>query len=148
MKRIHLGPFRRRHSLARRAAQRGLTLLEIMIVIAILGILIAIVAPRLFGAKDKADKDLAKLAVDQWAFKDVPMWQAMNSGKSCPESLLTVAQSVGKGQSDIEDPWGTPYELFCGSNLPPGAVGLAVLSYGPDKKKGTEDDIKSWEKNK
>jgi general secretion pathway protein G len=148
MKRIHLGHLRRRrHSVALSAAHRGLTLLEILIVIAILGTLIAIIVPRLFGAKDKADRDLAKLAVDQWAFKDVPMWQATNS-KGCPESLLTVAQSVGKGQSDITDPWGTPYEMFCGANLPPGAQGVAVMSYGPDKKKGTEDDIKSWETNK
>jgi hypothetical protein len=38
--------------------------------------------------------------------------------------------------------------MFCGKeNMPAGASGssFAVLSYGPDKKKGTEDDIKSWE---
>ena len=28
---------------------------------------------------------------------------------------------------------------------PPGATGTFVLSYGPDRKVDTEDDIKSWE---
>jgi general secretion pathway protein G len=145
MKRILLP--HRRHSVALRSAHRGLTLLEIMIVIAILGVLMALVLPRVFGAKEKADADMVKLTVDRWAFKDGPQWQIM-SGKTCPENLLTIAQSLGMGESDIEDPWGTPYEMFCGKeNMPPGAAGsFAVMSYGPDKKKGTEDDIKSWEK--
>jgi len=140
---------RRRHSASLRTAQRGLTLLEIMIVIAILGLIVRLVLPRLFGPKSKADEDIAKLAVDQWAFKDVPMWQALNPGKGCPESLAAVAQALNNGQAETPtDPWGTPYELLCGANLPPGASGLAVMSYGLDKKKGTEDDIKSWEKKK
>jgi hypothetical protein len=91
---------------------------------------------------------VAKLAVDQLAFKDAPQWQ-VSSGRPCPESLLAIAQFAGKSREDTIDPWGTPYELFCGKeNMPPGASGysFAVMSYGPDQKKGTEDDIKSWEK--
>jgi hypothetical protein len=86
-----------------------------------------------------------KLAVDQLAFSHTPQW-AVATGKQCPESLLEVAQHVGKTEQDLLDPWGTPYELFCGEgNLPPGVSrGYAVMSYGPDKKKGTEDDIASW----
>src|SRR5512134_1910565 len=94
---------RRRHSVALRSAHRGLTLLEIMIVIAILGVLMALILPRVFGAKEKADADMVKLTVDRWAFKDGPQWQVM-TGKTCPESLLTIAQSLGMGQADIEDP--------------------------------------------
>ncbi len=96
---------------------------------------------------EESREKIAKLAVDQFAFRNAPQWQ-VSSGKACPDSLLAIAQLMGKGQQDILDPWGTPYEMFCGrENLPAGASGayFAVMSYGPDKKKGTEDDIKSWE---
>ena len=138
----------RRTSFALRAAHRGLTLLEIMIVIAILGLVMGlVVVPKVMDMFSSSKEQVAKLAVDQYAFKDAPQWQ-VSSGKQCPESLLTVAQFIGKGQPDTVDPWDTPYEIFCGKeNMPPGAAGnsFAVMSYGPDKKKGTEDDIKSWE---
>lgn len=138
----------RRHSVALRTAHRGLTLLEIMIVIAILGLVMGlVVVPKVMGLFGESKEKIAKLAVDQFAFKDAPQWQ-VSSGKQCPDSLLTVAQFMGKGQQDIVDPWDSPFEFFCGKeNMPPGASAnqFAVLSYGPDKKKGTEDDIKSWE---
>jgi hypothetical protein len=35
------------------------------------------------------------------------------------------------------DAWGSPYVMFCGANLPPGARGIAVMSLGPDQKQGT-----------
>ena len=86
----------------------------------------------------------ARITVEQLAFHDAPRW-AVDSRKECPDSLLEVLRSVGKDQLDSIDPWGTPYELFCKHDLPPGASGLfAAMSYGPDKKKGTEDDIASW----
>ncbi len=72
----------------------------------------------------------------------------MATGKPCPDTLLTIAQFVGKGPRDTFDPWGSPYEMYCGKeNMPPGASGasFAVMSYGPDQRKGTEDDITSWE---
>jgi general secretion pathway protein G len=150
MKRIcHSRPGRRRHSVALRAAHRGLTLLEIMIVIAILGLVMGlVVVPKVMDMFGQSKEKIARLAVEQYAFKDGPQWQ-VSSGKACPESLLTIAQFMGKGQGDTIDPWDTPYEMFCGKDqMPPGATGanFAVMSYGPDKKKGTEDDIKSWEK--
>jgi general secretion pathway protein G len=144
-----LRPSRRRHSVALRAAHRGLTLLEIMIVIAILGLVMGlVVVPKVMELFGDGRRNIARLAVEQYAFKDGPQWQ-ISSGKQCPENLLVIAKFVGKGQEAVVDPWDTPYELFCGKeNMPQGAAGasFAVLSYGPDKKKGTEDDIKSWEK--
>lgn len=143
-------PRRRRHSIALSAAQRGLTLLEIMIVIAILGLVMGlVVVPKVMGMFSDSKEKIAKLAVDQFAFKDGPQW-AVSSGKECPDNLLTIAQHIGKGEQDIVDPWDSQYKLFCGKgNMPPGVTsGFAVLSFGPDKKEGTEDDIKSWERKK
>jgi hypothetical protein len=88
---------------------------------------------------------IAKLAVDQFAFQSFPMWSVANPN-TCPDSLVTIAKYVGKTEEDTLDPWGTPLKMFCGTaNLPPGVHGVGVLSFGPDKKEGTADDIKSWQ---
>jgi hypothetical protein len=42
------------------------------------------------------------------------------------------------------DPWGHPYRMACGANLPPGAKYIAVWSVGPDGQTGTADDVTSW----
>ena len=47
--------------------QKGMTLIEIMIVIAILGGLMAILAPRFMGQKDKANVGQAKIQMGQIA---------------------------------------------------------------------------------
>lgn len=129
------------------ATQRGLTLLEIMIVIAILGLLIAIVVPRVMGALSSSKVDLTHAAVVKIATEDYPRWAVANGDKGCPDSLLEVAKFVEKTQDDITDPWGRPYEFYCGSNLPAGAAHFAVYSLG-ENKEDPSDDIKSWEKVK
>jgi general secretion pathway protein G len=139
----------RRLRLVRRA-QRGLTLLEIMIVIAILGILVAVIVPRVIGALSKSKNDLMKIQVDKIAYEDYPRWAASSTDKSCPDNLAEVLTFVGKTDDDAKDTWGTPFKFFCGkANLPPGVKdGIAVMSLGEDKTEGTPDDIKSWEKLK
>ena len=104
--------------------QRGMTLLEIMIVLAILALVMGlVVGPRvmkLFGE-----------------------WSQAHPDKSCPDKLEDLSQYMDS--KDTKDPWGNPYKMFCGQNLPAGAKGgLAVMSSGPDGKDGTEDDVKSW----
>lgn len=88
---------------------------------------------------------LAKLGVDRFAFQDYPQWSTVHVSKDCPADLAELA--AHGGGHDTSDPWGTPYKMFCGKgNLPPGATGgFAVLSFGPDRKEGTDDDVRSWE---
>ena len=131
---------------SRRRAERGLTLLEIMIVIAILGLVMGlVVVPRVMGMFGKSKNDIAKLAVDKFAFEAYPQWSLANTDKPCPPDLLTIAQHMGKSEKDTKDPWDTPFKMFCGANLPTGVKGgIAVMSFGEDKTENTADDIKSW----
>ena len=131
----------------RRNPQRGLTMLEIMIVIAILGLVMGLViVPKVMGMFGKSQGDIAKLAVTKFASEAYPQWALKNTDKGCPESLLEVAQHIGKTEADTKDPWGTPYKMFCGAGQLPAGVsdGIAVMSFGPDKAEGTADDIRSW----
>lgn len=91
--------------------------------------------------------EVAKLAVDRFAYEAFPQWSVANPTTECPDSLVTVARFLGKTEEYTLDPWGTPLKMFCGAgSLPPGVRVPSVLSFGPDKKEGTADDIKSWER--
>lgn len=132
-----------RRALGWRRDQRGLTLLEIMIVLAILALIMGlVVGPMVMRQYGDARRRIAAAAVDKYVNEAYPMWAMANPDKSCPASFEELRQHGGtKGD---RDPWGQPYRLLCGASLPPGAVNLAVASNGPDQKEGTDDDVKSW----
>ncbi|HVK88203.1 MAG TPA: prepilin-type N-terminal cleavage/methylation domain-containing protein [Kofleriaceae bacterium] len=127
-----------------RNAQRGMTLLEIMIVLAILALVMGlVVGPRVMKMFGESKEKIAKLAVDDYAFNAYGSWSQANPSKSCPEKLSDLNEYVNK--KETKDPWGTEYKMLCGPNLPAGVKGgLAVESAGPDQKFGTEDDVKSY----
>jgi prepilin-type N-terminal cleavage/methylation domain-containing protein len=133
----------RNHGVLARTTQRGMTLIEIMIVLAILALVMGlVVGPRvmeiLFGAKE----DIAKLAVSKLSGEAYPQWRSRNPGKPCPERLEELTEFMNK--NDTNDPWGNPYKLLCPPNLPAGARAIAIVSFGEDGQEGTDDDIKSW----
>jgi general secretion pathway protein G len=132
-----------------RKAQRGLTLLEIMIVIAILGLLVVIVVPRLMGAKEGSDVNLAKVQVDKWN-NNYKMWSlATKSDKACSE--IKLFDDIGKFSDkettadDFKDPWNHNLVIMCDE-----AGVKGIYSFGKDGKdeKGDGDDVASWKKPK
>jgi general secretion pathway protein G len=125
-------------------SQRGMTLLEIMIVLAILALVMGlVVGPRVMRMFSKSKDDIAGLTVKKYAYEAFGEWSQAHPDKACPDKLEDLSQYMDS--KDVKDPWGNPYKMFCGQNLPAGAKGgLAVMSSGPDGKDGTEDDIKSW----
>jgi prepilin-type N-terminal cleavage/methylation domain-containing protein len=124
--------------------QRGMTLLEIMIVLAILALVMGlVVGPRVMRMFSKSKDDIAQLTVKKYAYEAFGEWAQAHPDKQCPDKLEDLSQYMDS--KDTKDPWGNPYKMFCGQNLPAGAKnGLAVMSSGPDGKDGTEDDVKSW----
>lgn len=125
-------------------AQRGMTLLEIMIVLAILALVMGlVVGPRVMRMFGKSKVDIAQLTVKKYAYEAFGEWSQSHPDKACPDKLEDLTQYMDS--KDVKDPWGNPYKMFCGQNLPAGAKGgLAVMSAGEDGKEGTEDDVKSW----
>lgn len=120
-----------------------MTLLEVMIVLAILALVMGLViGPMVMKNYDESRKRAAKLAVGKYVYEAYPMWVQSNPEKSCPSSLKDLGEFTNsKGD---RDPWGQPFHLRCGPDLPPGATGIAVASNGPDQRPDTEDDIRSW----
>jgi general secretion pathway protein G len=106
----------------RRNRQRGFTLMEIMVVIFIIGLLIAVVAPSVLGNQDKAMRqkvmaDLATLEqaldmyrLDNLRFPSSEQGLAALVKKPTQEPLPRSWRSDGYVRRLPEDPWGTPYQ--------------------------------------
>lgn len=126
-----------------RHSERGMTLLEIMIVLAILALVMGlVVGPRVMKMFGESKGDIASATVKKYAYEAYPSWSASHPDKGCPEKLEELNEYMNN--KDIKDPWGGTYKMYCGANLPAGAKGLAVSSPGEDGKEGTSDDVKSW----
>jgi prepilin-type N-terminal cleavage/methylation domain-containing protein len=138
-----------RNSLARlySRAHRGMTLLEIMIVLAILAIVMGIiVGPSVIARFRDARTHTTRLKLNKYAFEAYPAWSAAHPEKDCPDRLADLSPFMNS--DDTNDAWGTSITMLCGVNLPPGAHGFAVVSAGEDHKPGTDDDLHSWDQPK
>ena len=132
-----------------RKAQRGLTLLEIMIVIAILGLLVVIVVPRVMGAKEGSDVNLAKVQVDKW-MNNWKLWSvATKSDKVCSE--IKLLEDIGRFSDkettaeDFNDPWNHQIQIMCDDS---GVKGMYSMGKNGKDEKGEGDDVCSWKRPK
>lgn len=135
--------------------QRGFTLLEVMVVVVILGILAALVVPKIISRPDEARVIAAKQDIAS-LMQALKLYRLDNQRYPTTEQGLQalLAKPTGapiplnwKPGGYIErlakDPWGNPYQY-----LNPGVRGeIDVFSYGADGAPGGEGndaDIGSW----
>ncbi|MGS7838205.1 type II secretion system major pseudopilin GspG [Stenotrophomonas maltophilia] len=137
----------------RRARQQGFSLIEIMVVVVIIGILAALIVPRLMERPDQARvvaarQDIAALMQALKLFK-------LDNGRypSAEQGLQALVKPPqGGGAMPVtpyldrlpNDPWGHPYQYQI-----PGTHGdIDVFSLGADSKPGGDAgnaDIGSWQ---
>jgi general secretion pathway protein G len=131
----------RRESAKRSARERGLTLLEIMIVLAIIGLIMGVlVGPKVMRSFEESRVKTAFLMLKEFEGA-YTRWVADNEG-DCPERLEDLLRYTNK--RDLKDPWGSPFVMKCGDAVPT-ETNFGVVSLGKDRKEGTEDDIHSWD---
>lgn len=86
---------------------------------------------------------VTKMRVEGYATHAIAKWKELNPGKDCPPSMEHLAAAISP-EAVVDDEWGTKLVMKCGKDLPAGATGIAIESWGPDKTAGTPDDIKSY----
>ena len=127
-----------RRSRPRRGHEAGITLIEIMIVLALMGLVTAAIVGGVMPAFSKGKIKTAKAALVP-IIGAVAQYTTDNDGK-CPSMDELVASGFLQ-KSQLKDPWGNPYTIKDCT----GPEGAHIVSLGPDKQEGTADDIKSAE---
>jgi general secretion pathway protein G len=132
-----------------RNLQPAFTLVEMLLVITIIGILAALVVPKMVGRSEQARQAAARADIS--SIKTALDAFEVDSG-GYPRSLQDLIQQPGNAknwhgpylESLPQDPWGNPYVYnFPGGHNP---NGFDLYSVGPDGKAGTDDDIGNWSK--
>jgi general secretion pathway protein G len=143
---------RKRKAMAR-AGERGYSLLELLVVLAILGVIIAIAAPRVIGYFDASKAKAAQIQIANIAAALDLYYLANGAYPSEQLGLKALVERPESVQSwdgpylnradGIIDPWERPY-LY----KQPGTHGkFDVSTLGADGKEGGEDenrDLGSW----
>jgi general secretion pathway protein G len=117
-----------------------MTLIEIMVVVAIISMLMGTVAVGAFSQLEKSKVKTAKMAI-KTIEQALVAYQTDNTD-SCPKAITDLY--AGKYLTkEPKDPWGEMLIFKCpGEHNKDGAD---IISKGKDKVEGTADDVKSWE---
>ena len=128
----------------RRELHAGFTLIEVLLVVAILGILAAVVVANFGGRQVEAMRNTARQSIKAIEMA-IDLYEQDNG--HYPQAMQNLVQSTGepnwkgpyiRGGIPV-DPWATPFGY-----TPKGDNAFEVRSAGPDRQMNTGDDITGW----
>jgi general secretion pathway protein G len=132
--------------------RRAFTLVEMLLVVTIIGILAALVIPKIAGNGERARVTAAMTDINGGIKSALGQYEIDNGfyPKSLQDLLTQPSNAknwhgpyLDKQQIPL-DPWQNPYiYYFPGKH---NQTGYDLLSVGPDGKEGTDDDVVNWTK--
>jgi general secretion pathway protein G len=135
----------RAQQVVRRAAARGMTLIEILVVLVLIGVVLGVVGGNFIGKGEKAKADAAKIEMGQIG-QTLDLYKLETgrypSTQEGLQALIAAPPGVGnwngpywKKTTVPKDPWGNEYRYASpGQNNSP----YEISSYGADGKEGGE----------
>ena len=128
-------------------SQRGMTLIEIMVVVVIISLVAGVVGVQIFGQLKSAQISTAKTQMKQIG-EALDLYRLNFRGyPSTAEGLGVLAAPKGNAEpfmpSIPQDPWGNDYVYVYPGTHNSGK--FDIMSYGPDAVQGGGDDIGNWD---
>lgn len=142
----------------RKQTRRGFTLLEVLLVLAIIGVIAAFAVPQLIGTQQKAYVDATQGFIRKLE-NDVQRYAVDHDGvypSGDAETVIEMLMIPGTDKNGRnlpayiaevpKDAWGNPlsYEYPPSGNRQGLIDKPAIWSVGPDQQDGTEDDVINW----
>ncbi len=136
-----------------KACRHGFTLMEVLLVLGILGVIMAMVVPRVLGRQKGAYEDVARASLN--GLSDALKLYALDHAGDFPTTAQGLAvlttRPTGRDPSwkgpylekPALDPWGTEMEYRYPGNR--NTDSFDVSSAGPDRVHGNQDDIGNWQ---
>ncbi len=131
---------------------QGFTLVELMLVVIIIGVLVAMVAPRLTGRSRQAKEAAAQADINAHLSAALDMFELDNgrfpTTAEGMDALRTAPSGVRRWKGPYlkrpipMDAWGRPY--IYRSPGQHNREDYDLFSYGPDGVEGNKDDITNW----
>lgn len=141
----------------RRRPRGGFTLLEVLLVLAILGVIFAMVVPNLLGRQKKANRDTTKTSIGN--LENTLKMYAIDHGGQYPQGsqdalqqLLAPVDAQGRPLEPYldkipKDAWGNALFYEYPNSKVPNALKPAIWSAGENgqNEDGSGDDVTNWE---
>ncbi|MFH1753707.1 MAG: type II secretion system major pseudopilin GspG [Candidatus Omnitrophota bacterium] len=129
---------------------RGFTLIELMLVVIIIGVLSAMVVPRLVGRSEQARTAAAIADIESNISVALDLYE-LDNGSYPPEldGLMRESSPTPPNwngpylKKKPKDPWGEEYQYKFPAEHNKGSYDL--WSYGKDRVAGGGDDVANWE---
>jgi general secretion pathway protein G len=122
----------------------GFTLIEILIVVAIIGLIAALIGPNLMGRFEKSKEEITKAQVEMLSSAVQAFMIDMRRYPNSLDELINSTDPQWRGpylskRTIPKDPWGRDYQFKCPGDHGP----FDLYSLGPEGKLG-ERSIANW----